>query len=42
LFNLATADFTSMARKQIKAFANAQSEAVDNLQETNHQWLDRI
>jgi hypothetical protein len=41
-FNLATADLAATAKKQIEAFTNAQSEALDNLQEMNHQWLDRI
>jgi len=42
LLDLSGTDFTATTKKQIKAFTNAQSEALDNLQEVSHQWLDRI
>ena len=42
LLDLSATDFAATTKKQIKAFTNAQSEALDNLQEMNHQWLDRI
>jgi hypothetical protein len=42
LLDLSATDFAATTKKQIKAFTNAQSEALDNLQEISHQWLDRI
>ena len=42
LFNFAAADFAVTAKKQIEAITKAQGEALDNFQEINQQWLDRI
>lgn len=42
LFNFAAADFAVTAKRQIEAITKAQSEALDNFQEMNQQWLDRI
>lgn len=36
------ADFTATAKNRIEAFTKAQSELLDNVQEMNWQWLDRI
>ena len=41
-FNFAAADFAVTAKRQIEAITKAQSEALDNFQEMNQQWLDRI
>lgn len=41
-FDFAATDFTATAKKQIEAFTNAQSEALDDFQEMNQQWLDRL
>ena len=38
LLDLSATDFAATT----KAFTNAQSEALDSLQEVSHQWLDRI
>ena len=38
----AAADFAVTAKRQIEAITRAQSEALDNFQEMNQQWLDRI
>ena len=42
LFNFAAADFAVTTKRQIDAITKAQSEALDNFQEINQQWLDRI
>jgi hypothetical protein len=42
LFNFAAADFAVTTKRQIDAITKAQSEALDNFQEMNQQWLDRI
>jgi hypothetical protein len=42
LLDLSATDFAATTKKQIKAFTSAQSEALDNLQEVSHKWLDRI
>ena len=36
-----SADMGNMGNKRIEDFANAQTELLDKLQETNRQWLDR-
>jgi hypothetical protein len=40
--NLAPADLAARARLRMEAFANAQTKLLQNVQETNHQWLNRV
>jgi Phasin protein len=42
LTNLVPAEFAAMGRKRIEDFANAQTEFLDKLQETNRQWFERM
>jgi hypothetical protein len=41
-FSLSSADFAAVAKKRLEEFASAQTELVEQLQEMNKQWLDRI
>jgi hypothetical protein len=41
-FNLAPADFATIAMKPFEEFAKAQTEQWDNFRDTNRQWLDRV
>ena len=40
--NLVSAEFAVMGKKRVEEFVNAQNELLDNLQEINHQWLERM
>jgi hypothetical protein len=40
--NLVPAEFVVMGKKRVEEFVNAQNELLDNLQEMNHQWLERM
>jgi hypothetical protein len=41
-FNQAPADLAARARRRMEAFANAQAKLLQNVQETNRQWLNRV
>ncbi|MGD0023515.1 MAG: phasin family protein [Xanthobacteraceae bacterium] len=40
--NLVPAEFAAIGKKRIEDFANAQTELLDKLQETNRQWFERV
>lgn len=41
-FNLAPEELTALSRKRMEDFVNAQTELLNELQEANREWLDRI
>jgi Phasin protein len=42
LSNLVPAQFAAMGRERIQAFVKAQTEVLDQLQETNRQWFESV
>ena len=40
--NLVPAQFAAMGKERIEAFVKAQTELLDQLQETNRQWFERM
>ena len=40
--NLLPAEFAEMGKKRIEEFVNMQTELLNELQETNRQWFDRV
>jgi hypothetical protein len=40
--NLAPSDLAARARQRTEVFANAQTKLLQNVQETNRQWLNRV
>jgi CRISPR/Cas system-associated endonuclease Cas1 len=41
-FSFDTSEFAALGKKRVEAFVNAQTELLDEIQETNRHWMDRF